>query len=317
MSAFRAKKVKIETLGEYLKHAREVLKLDYSDVRRLTQIPEKFLRALEEGSYQGLPADVYVKGFLKSLSAVYRLQISMLLEQFEKERGVERVIKTGHITPQPRKFEMPHLIITPKRLSLVLALVLALGSLGYLVWQVRSVSAAPRLELAFPKNDESINSRSILVRGSTEPGSRIFLNSQEILVDEKGEFHEVVNLTEGVNILKIRAENKFGKSAELERIVAVKTPADSVATSTPQAVISGIELEIIVGSEDAWLKIESDGKVLTDGVVPVGERRLFKAEKELLLSTGNAGAIRAVYNGRDLGILGRQGEVLSNVRFSR
>lgn len=317
MSAFRAKKVSIETLGEYLRHAREVLKLDYPAVRRLTQIPEKFLHALEEGDYQILPSDVYVKGFLKSLAAVYRVPPSSLLEQFEKERGVERIIKTGHLNPQPRTFNMPRFTITPKRLSLVLAVFLVIASLGYFSWQLRSVSAAPRLEILEPKTDETLGARSILLRGSTEPDSKVSLNSQEILVDEKGNFQEVVNLSEGENLLKLRSENKFGKSTELSRTVMVRTSLPPGAATTSPAEISGIELELTVGPEDAWIKIESDGKIVSDGVVASGTKRSFTAQNQLLLSTGNAGSVRAVYNGRDLGILGKSGETLSNVRFSR
>jgi transcriptional regulator with XRE-family HTH domain len=320
MNSFKSKNISTETLGEYLRHAREALGFSLQDIRRLTQIPKKSLEALEAGNYEVLPADVYVRGFLKSLAFVYRIEADGLLAQFDKERNLSRTLTTGSVTHKPPKtYRLPRFVITPKILTVAFVIVLVMASVGYLIWQIYSVSAAPELTVTYPSADLTIGTQSMLLRGVTQPGARVFVNAQAIRVDENGEFKEVLNFVEGNNLVTVRAENKFGKSSTVQRrvLVAAQPPQDA-ATSTPPAILTAaINLEVIIGPDDTWLKVLADGKVVQDAVVPAGQRLVFTADAELLLSTGNAGSTRVRYNGTDLGVLGSHGEILSNIKFSK
>ncbi|MBI4054104.1 MAG: DUF4115 domain-containing protein [Candidatus Doudnabacteria bacterium] len=318
MALFKAKKVKIETLGEYLLHARESLNFSLLEVRKLTQIPEKYLESMERGDFARLPADVYVKGFLKRISSLYRVSEEVLLTQFAKERGVERSLKQEQLAPVSVSSSLfPKILITPKLLGVIGILLLVAVSIVYLLLQVRSVSSAPVLNLTFPQTTTVINSSSILLRGQAEPGSRVLVNDSEIPVDENGEFREIINLSEGSNTLVVRAENKFGRTTTVERTVVVRF-GQSAAPSTPtNSSMEKLQVVVVVGPEDAWILADSDGQVVFDGVIPAGTGKTFEAEKKLLLTTGNAGSTRVNFNGTDLGVLGQPGEVLSNIEFSR
>jgi cytoskeletal protein RodZ len=314
---FKTKKVSTETLGEYLQDTRKAARLTIPQINRLTRIQEKFLRSLEEGDYEALPADVYVKGFLKTMAEVYHVPANTLLEQFERERGLERSLENDPLRPKGSvASQLPRFVITPRTFTVVVVAVLALASLGYLVWQIRSVQAPPSLEILYPEKDAKIETRSVLLRGKTEPGSRVFVNNQEIMVEENGAFSEVLNLSEGANNLAIRAENKFRTATGESRTVMVKT-AQSLATSTPEQAENLISLTVAVGPENTWITARADNDVVQDGIVEAGQSLKLRAEKELILTTGNAGSTHLIYNGRDLGILGRAGEVLSGIRFTR
>ena len=56
---FEKKKVRIETLSEYLNAVRKNLDLSIEEVCAKTGISRKFLNALESGNFKELPADVY------------------------------------------------------------------------------------------------------------------------------------------------------------------------------------------------------------------------------------------------------------------
>ncbi|MEK9181354.1 MAG: RodZ domain-containing protein [Patescibacteria group bacterium] len=318
-SLFKSKKIKSETLGEYLADMRNTLKMTCAQVQRLTQIPEKFLKNLEAGEYGKLPDDVYVRGFLQSLAAVYKLPAKSLLEQFERERGVDRSLTSRDpLAPRASKpFITPRIVITPKTFSLALVLVLAALSVGYLVWQVRSVSAAPSLEISYPAADLTTEARNILLRGRAEPGSKLFINKQPVLVAEDGEFTEVLNLTEGANNILIRAENKFGKSSEVSRSIIVSS-APETATGTAGIIGEAVGMKVVVevGPGNAWIKAVVDGQVAQEGELAGGTKAEFRAENEILVSTGNAGATRLIYNGQDLGVLGKSGEALADIKFT-
>lgn len=55
---------------EYLRGQRERASLRIEDIARVTKIPERSLRQLEEGRFEELPADVFVRGFLRSYARV-------------------------------------------------------------------------------------------------------------------------------------------------------------------------------------------------------------------------------------------------------
>ena len=84
---FKSKIVKIDTLGDYLKKIREKLNMDIKTVSILAQIKPIYLENLEAGAFDKLPADVYIRGFLKNLSQLYHIEEQALIEQFEKEHG--------------------------------------------------------------------------------------------------------------------------------------------------------------------------------------------------------------------------------------
>ena len=312
MTAFQTKKLKMETLGEYLKETRESLRFTKEQIYRLTQIPIIFIEALERSDHSALPADVYVKGFLKSLGAVYKIDAEVLLEQYSQEKGLEKSIRG--VGEQHRRYAMPRLAITPKTISFFLVSVVILLTGGYLLWQVRSVSRAPFLEVASPVSDVSIESRSILLRGSTEIGARVFVNEQEVLVEENGDFSEVINLVQGTNNILIRAENKFQNFTEVNRIILVTESATS--TVGDPVLASKIIVAVTIGPEDVLLNIVVDGEEKINEIVLAGEKLIFNAEEELILSSENAGSTRVIYNGQDLGILGKSGEAINGVRFT-
>ncbi len=55
---------------DYLRAQRERASLSIEDIARVTKIPERSLRQLEEGKFEELPADVFVRGFLRSYARV-------------------------------------------------------------------------------------------------------------------------------------------------------------------------------------------------------------------------------------------------------
>lgn len=59
--------------GDLLKRYREQSNLSLEEVFRITRIPIKYLKALENEVSEDLPARVYIQGFIKNLAHVYKL----------------------------------------------------------------------------------------------------------------------------------------------------------------------------------------------------------------------------------------------------
>jgi hypothetical protein len=65
--------------------------------------------------------------------------------------------------------------------------------------------------------------------------------------------------------------------------------------------------------ERVFARISVDGKVAFEGRLSPRETKLFEAENQVVILTGNAAALRVTYNGNDLGLMGSVGEVVSRV----
>jgi hypothetical protein len=300
---FKTKTVKIDTLGEYLAQVRVQMNLDLKTVSVLTQIKPSYLQLLESGDYSSLPADVYIRGFLKSLSTFYKIKEQLLIDQYEKERGFE--IAKPHL--KKSRFKV---LFTPKTLVIGVSLLLGLLAIGYVTNQIRSVLAPPFLSVSEPSSDQTVTSDSIVVSGRAEIGAEVLINNQPVLIDSSGQFSENLLLSPGPNIVEIVEKNKFNKISKVTRQIISQPP--TIKPTTPEAV----NLTIEIGPGSAWVYLAADGAVVQRGTMLAGSSKIITAKNEIILTSANAGSTQVIYNGKDLGKLGREGEVIRNVQFN-
>ena len=73
----------------------------------------------------------------------------------------------------------------------------------------------------------------------------------------------------------------------------------------------GVRATVRVSGSPSWLRITTDGAVVYERIAEPGFSRTFEGRDSLSIWTGNAGAVEARVDGRDLGTLGADGEVLT------
>lgn len=76
---------------------------------------------------------------------------------------------------------------------------------------------APLIVVDSPQDGAEIVSRAnqnLEIKGSTEVGSRVFINDRLVLPDSEGNFRYTMMLKEGNNEIKIKAEDKAGNTGE-------------------------------------------------------------------------------------------------------
>jgi cytoskeletal protein RodZ len=301
---FKIKAVKIDTLGEYLQQVRKQLNLDVKTVSILAQIKPTYLELLEAGAFAKLPADVYIRGFLKSLADFYHIKEQVLIDQYEKERGFEVP------TTISKSVRNDWLSFTPRTLIIGTSLLVALIAVVYVGFEIRSVLAPPNLSLDEPSGDVTVEGNSVVIAGNGEIGAEIFINNQPVLADQNGQFTETLLLSPGLNVIEVTEKNKFNKVSKITRQVTSLAVAEKPVE--PQAV----NLTIEIGPNSAWVNLQADGVVVQRGTMLPGSAKTISAKSEIILTSANAGSTKVIYNGKDLGLLGREGEVIRNVEFS-
>jgi len=97
-----------------------------------------------------------------------------------------------------------------------------------------------------------------------------------------------------------------------------KAPATTVAapqvkdktTAAPEKKYEGVELTAKFNGK-CWTKVIADDKTIYEGTPKDGESLSWKADKEMIMTVGNAGAVQVTYNGKSLGEIGKTGDVLT------
>jgi len=69
----------------------------------------------------------------------------------------------------------------------------------------------------------------------------------------------------------------------------------------------------LVAVERTYMRVVVDGEVAFEGRVVPGNAYSYVAETQIEVLVGSGAAIRTVYNGRDLGLMGTFGQVVNNI----
>lgn len=108
--------------------------------------------------------------------------------------------------------------------------------------------------------------------------------------------------------------NAANTPEEDKKSEVAEEPTEPDETQPPE-VVKGVKLEIQIIKEQCWLKVISDGKELFAGTLNQGDQRVFEGDSEVVITLGNAGAAKVIYNGEELPPLGAEGEVVTPPPF--
>ncbi len=301
---FIRKKVKTLTLGERLVKMRENRCVTISDVSRSTGIQSAYIEYLEQGLFDKLPAEVYVRGFLRRYAEYLGVADASILRQYDRERGMDRSMKNEDLTEQNSitrsAFQkIPSVIITPRRITVSVFLFVVLAGFLYVYSEYQSFISEPILVISEPDREViQTKESSISIVGKTDPDSRIFINDQPVLIDENGGFREKIDLQTGVNTVTVRSVNRFSKEAK--KTYSIDAEFEESTSEPPAAQALGKKVVIRTDKESVWVLITVDGEQKVSSVATVGSYWEFYPKQQFSISAGD---------GRDIYVtIGENGE---------
>jgi len=325
-NGFTKKSVGTMTLGEKLTKIRSDRRINMSEVSRMTRIPVKYLEYLETGNYAKLPADVYVKGFLRNYAEFFGMNENFFIKLYEKERDIKRNIESKDDNGKKEKFDpinISSFIITPKLIFSSLVVLIFLGGFFYLYREVGSFSSAPRLVILSPEKNYSTPGTSVVIEGVTDKDAKIFINDQPILVNDEGKFRENITVQPGLNIVNVKSANRFNKetvetlsiqSNFQQELSDNKNSEDSNKVESSEK--RGVEIELRVDPGPVWLSVESDGNLVFSGTMLTGATQIFKANDKIVINSGKGNATFVKFNGNDIGALSDNPGAVRGVNFN-
>lgn len=227
MENFTANKIhnNNEIIAQELLDKRKDLKLDILKISQKLNINVKYLKALENGQLNKLPAGLYGKKILQEYANFLKLDSDFLLELWE----IETENKKKNIQKNLFSHKVPHLayfLTIPKiikNLSILLAVLICLTYLGY---YIKNIIEAPTLIITSPADNVKIEENFVNIQGSTEPEANVSINNKEVLIDPQGNFSQKINLSNGLNTISIIAQKKYSKKNTVIKRILVNSGSE-------------------------------------------------------------------------------------------
>ena len=264
----------LKEIGRELRQRRELLSLHFDEVERNTHVKAYYLDALERGALDDLPSTVQTRGMLSNYATFLDLDVDALLLRFAD------ALQARHRERNPqkpaRKPGQPILAnIPPVRSFIAGDMIFGVGMAILLVgFAIWGVNRVMTIQSQRETPPTAISISDVLL---TAPDPALFTATATFIPVE---------------------------SLPGEATVTVEIPTQNVNAE--------VQLNL-VAVERTYLRVVVDGEVAFDGRVVPGNAYPFEAENQIEVLAGSGAAIRIVYNGRDLGLLGTFGQVVNNI----
>jgi cytoskeletal protein RodZ len=217
-------------IGEILKRRREESGRDLREISETLKIKYSYLKAIEDGDLENLPAQVYVKGYIHEYAKILGLDPESLVQAYNQETSPpppEKTIIPEQAPVHKKRFRLRYIIIP----SLIVLLAIIAVSVRFPSYQKKvDLPVAP--------------------------------------VEEKKE-----------------------------------------TLSEPTTVSSEHTLEIFA-ADTTWLLVVIDKTDSREMMLQAGDSVKLHAKNCFSLKIGNAGGVRLVFNGKEIGKLGEKGHVI-------
>ncbi|WKZ37790.1 MAG: DUF4115 domain-containing protein [Anaerolineales bacterium] len=263
-------------IGAKLRVRREMLSLTVEEVERHTRMRAVFVKALEAGSFDTLPSPVQTRGMLANYSTFLDLDTETLLLRFADALQARRHEKYGET---PRDKIQTEVITSMPFLRTFIAGDLIFGMMMIVILAVLAIWGVGRVLFLQDERNNAVQ--------ATAP-----------------------------SILDVIGDGPATPTLELTIVTVGATPLGGEILSTQDAPAPGANANVVVSIfavERTFVRISVDGQVAFEGRMSPRETKVFEADDQVVVLTGNAAALRITYNGRDLGLMGGVGEVVNRV----
>lgn len=115
---------------------------------------------------------------------------------------------------------------TPKfTVTTIFVCLIGIALFAYIYFQFRDYLTGPTINISYPIAGSTVYGPEVEIRGTTKRVSSMHLNDSAIFIDSSGLFKEKLMLTNGYNIMKLEAKDRFGKqTSKLLEFTVTSTP---------------------------------------------------------------------------------------------
>ena len=277
----------MESFGARLKREREQRKITLDDIAVSTKIGTRFLAAIEEDRFDQLPGGIFNKGFVRAYARHLGMDENQAIADF--------VAATEPVLPEPEPEAAPVLAALAEAVPEAQKKSRGDGGIPWGIFAIVLLVLASGLAVwGFYSRDKSASPR-VVIPGSDKPDA----SSSSDQKDAPRSAPKSVAPTPTVSTSQsIPPEPEPGS-----RESAVSTAA------APSATDAGSFHVLIKARQDCWVAITADGKQIMQNTLAAAAEQSIAARNQIVIKTGNVGALDISFNGKKLATQGEYNQV--------
>lgn len=270
-------------IGSTLRAEREKKGLTIAEIEKETSIRGRYLEALEQGKYDELPNEVYVKGFIRNYAEYLGLDAGALVQAYREEIYGEDVKPAPPPVPETTSLVNEHAPFSSgsdfhervekshrKQMIFAMAATVLIAFVGSIYYFFGEDPDAVKKPAAQTQQTQQTNSRTAQRPDQPTP----------------------------------------------QTTPATQPPTGGVMNgSTASAAAGPVDLAVKFTAR-CWVQVVADGKTIYEDMAEANESKRWSGRESVVVTAGNAGAIEVTYNGQNVGKLGKTGEVVEK-RFAK
>lgn len=258
-----------DKVGDIIRKERVTRRITVETIAKDLKLNAKYIKALESNEYDSLPADPYVRVYLRSLAKYLSLNPEEILKKFYDERGLgsehykrESTAKIKVSMKDKEESRSPLLITALILIAILIGFSFFASKKGWINTSSGKILTVPNKAVLAPAASDSLAEDSL------------FSGAPVQVADS--------------------AEMKEAETA-VEATAATSIPA---VDTTQQ-----LRLKLEVTGDSVWIQVFSDGKSWKN-VVYKNQSRDFSAQDSFNIHVGNNSLVRYNLNGKQLKING-------------
>jgi cytoskeleton protein RodZ len=277
-----------------LKEARKSQGLTIKAVARDICVRSTYLKAIENGEYDKLPAQTFAVGFVRSYANMLGEDPDKIVASFKKECGIEK--------PTTLEIQPEILAKTPPkaRKNLPAWLSPLAGLIG--------------VSLSWIVLGGGIGSGTMTADAGSEIASEV-AHLEALQSDIKQSDIGLVSASETNQQLVVAAKAVTqDDQTEVSTVTSSQSLFIPAAYASNEAPVAAARSDLLLeATEDSWVRIaRADGTELWSGILRAGQTYRPHEAGTLLLTTSNAGGLKLNQNGAETAILGARGEIVTD-----
>lgn len=274
----------MRSFGSRLREERERQGLSLEEISTQTKIRQSYLEAIEKDSLETMPGGFFSRSFVRQ----YAHALGLRAEEVENQLDAVTV-PPGDTVRIDKIFE------------------------DYRPTKGQSTKTPDEdteseffHEAAF-LNDSRPSASWVLLAAALITASVVYLTWQRKPELFENVFAKTVSATAKIETTAITPQQEHATSP-----ATPSAPVQEVAptpVATPEAVTTTTIQVAVVATEPSWVRLNSDGARVFNGLMQAGETRNLSGLESAMVFTGNAGGLELIYNGKAIGAPGPKGQV--------
>jgi cytoskeleton protein RodZ len=315
------------SVGAILRAARIARGKDAGDIATVLKMRRDQLEAIEAGDYARLPGRTYTMGFIRSYARYLELDSDALVQRFKDDEGLaENVAKPVELVFPETNEQKP----VPNGSIIVLALVVALViyAVSYVTMPARKTPTVAKADEQTAVAEESVFAEPVVeAPSSPAPDAASEAPFAEVAPPPAPATTFVAGdapLPAQTLPAGMQPTSKTNEKLDVAALFQAdappaieNSPQESPTSPAPTPAHGGARI-VLTALEPTYVRIKDPlagpGRgIYVDRVLKAGESVSAPERSGLLMQTGNAGGLHVAVDGRDAGVMGKRGEVVTRI----